>query len=55
LWSETKEDWGRFRTWKGFWWVVGGVAGAAVIGTVVGVTVSHKRSIAADTILLGGN
>jgi len=55
LWSETKEDWGRFRTWKGFWWVVGGVAGAAVIGTVVGVTVSHQRSIAADTILLGGN
>ena len=55
LWSEAKVDWGRFRGWKGFWYVVGGVAGAAVIGAVVGGTVSHQRSIAADTILLGGN
>ncbi len=55
LWVETKQDWGRFRGWKGFWYVVGGVAGAVVIGTVVGATVSHQHSVAADTILLGGN
>jgi len=55
LLSDAKEDWGRFRGWKGFWYVVGGVATAAVVGTVVGVTVAHQRSIAADTILIGGN
>ncbi|HEX8953133.1 MAG TPA: hypothetical protein VF945_14865 [Polyangia bacterium] len=55
LWAETKEDWGRFRGWKGFWWVVGGVAGAVVIGTVVGVTVAHSRNVAGYTVLLGGN
>jgi hypothetical protein len=55
LWSEAKQDWGRFRSWKGFWYVVGGVGAAVVIGTVVGATVSHQRMIAADTILLGGN
>jgi hypothetical protein len=55
LWSEVKDDWGKFRHWKYFWYTVGGVAGAVVIGTVVGATVSHQRSVAADTILLGGN
>ena len=55
LWRDTKADWGRFRSWKGFWYVVGGVAGAVVVGTVVGVTVSHSQRVAADTILLGGN
>ncbi|HWE27116.1 MAG TPA: hypothetical protein VHB97_03895, partial [Polyangia bacterium] len=52
---DMKDDFGRFRAWKGFWYVVGGVAGAVVIGTVVGATVAHQRSVAADTILLGGN
>jgi hypothetical protein len=55
LWSDVKTDWGKFRGWKGFWYVVGGVGAAVVVGTVVGVTVSHQRSIASDTILLGGN
>lgn len=55
LWAGMKDDWGKFRHWKYFWYTVGGVAGAVVIGTVVGATVSHQRSIAADTILLGGN
>ena len=55
LWHDTKADWGRFRSWKGFWYVVGGVAAAVVVGTVVGVTVSHSQRVAADTILLGGN
>jgi hypothetical protein len=55
LWSSVKTDWGTFRHWKGFWYVVGGVAGAAVVGTVVGVTASHQRQIAVDTVLLGGN
>jgi len=55
LWSDVKYDWGRFHDWKGFWWVVGGVGAAVVVGTVVGATVSHQRSIAADTVLLGGN
>ena len=56
LWSSVKQDWGRFRTWKGFWYVVGGVAGAAVVGTVAGAAAySNQRTIAADTILLGGH
>jgi len=55
LWTETKQDWGRFRSWKGFWYVVGGVAGAVVIGTVVGATVSHSQHVASDVVLLGGN
>ena len=55
LWGETKEDWHKFRGWKGFWYVVGGVAGAVVIGTVVGVSVSHAQHVAGDVVLLGGN
>jgi hypothetical protein len=56
LWSDMNDDWGRFHHWKGFWFVVGGVGAAIVVGTVVGVTVSqHQRAIASDTILLGGN
>jgi len=55
LWVEMKDDWGRFRHWKYFWYAVGGVAGAVVIGTVVGATVSHQKIVAADVILLGGN
>jgi len=55
LWSDVKDDWGRFHHWKGFWYVVGGVGVAVVVGTVVGVTVSHQHQVAADTLLLGGN
>ncbi|MDB4971190.1 MAG: hypothetical protein JWN44_6879, partial [Myxococcales bacterium] len=55
LWSSVNTDLGRFRHWKGFWYVVGGVAGAVVVGTVVGVTASHQRQIAVDTVLLGGH
>ena len=55
LWSDAKDDWGRFHRWKGFWYVVGGVGVAVVVGTVVGATVSHQRQVAADTLLLGGN
>jgi PEGA domain-containing protein len=56
LWVEMKDDWGKFRTWKGFWYVVGGVAGAAVIGTVVGAAVyGTQRNVASDIVLLGGH
>jgi hypothetical protein len=56
LWADTKEDWGRFRHWKGFWYVVGGVAGAVVVGAVVGGAVgAHQRTVASDIILLGGH
>jgi hypothetical protein len=56
LWAGAKDDWGRFRRWKGFWYVVGGVAGAVVVGAVVGGAVgAHQRSVASDIILLGGN
>ncbi|HEY2743804.1 MAG TPA: hypothetical protein VGL86_04245 [Polyangia bacterium] len=55
LWSNVKDDLGRFHHWKGFWFVVGGVGAAIVVGTVVGVTVSHQRAVASDAILLGGN
>ena len=56
LWAGAKDDWGRFRHWKGFWYVVGGVAGAVVVGAVVGGAVgAHQRSVASDIILLGGN
>ena len=55
LWSDMKDDWGRVHGWKGFWFVVGGVGAAVVVGTIVGVTVSHQHNIASDTVLLGGN
>jgi hypothetical protein len=56
LWSSMKDDLGQARHWKGFWYVVGGVAVAAVVGTVAGVaTYGHQRAVAADTILLGGH
>jgi hypothetical protein len=56
LWAGMKDDWGRFRQWKGFWYVVGGVAGAVVVGAVVGGAVgAHQRTVASDIILLGGN
>ncbi|MGZ3407979.1 MAG: PEGA domain-containing protein [Polyangia bacterium] len=56
LWADVKDDWGRFRKWKGFWYVVGGVAGAVVVGAVVGGAVgAHQRTIASDIVLLGGN
>jgi hypothetical protein len=53
--------WKRFRRSKAFWWVIGGVAGAIVVGTAVGVGAgvgtyeAHKREIARETVLLGGN
>jgi hypothetical protein len=51
-----KEDWGRFRRWKGFWYVVGGVAGVAVIAAVAGgVASANARNLAADTVILGGH
>ncbi|MCU1276803.1 MAG: hypothetical protein JWM53_349 [bacterium] len=56
LWADAKQDWGRFRGWKGFWYVVGGVAGAVVVGAVVGGAVgAHQRTIASDIVLLGGH
>jgi hypothetical protein len=56
LWAGVKDDWGRFRHWKGFWYVVGGVAGAVVVGAVVGGAVgAHQRTVASDIILLGGH
>jgi hypothetical protein len=54
-WAYIQSDWGRFRHWKGFWYVVGSVAGAAVIGIVVGAAASaNARQIATDTVILGG-
>ncbi len=32
-----KQRWRKFRNWGGFWYTVGGVAGAVVIGTAVGL------------------
>lgn len=56
LWVDMKDDWGKFRGWKGFWYVVGGVAGAAVIGTVAGVAAyANQRQVASDVVLLGGH
>ena len=56
MWAELKTDWGRFRHWKGFWYVVGGVAGAAVVGTVAGAAAySNQRTVASDVVLLGGH
>ena len=48
-----------FRHWKGFWYVVGGVAGAIVIGTAVGVGVGvggqrHGLSPGEQVVLIGG-
>ena len=42
--------------WKGFWYVVGGVAGAIVLGTAVGVGVGVARRIdaAENVIVIGG-
>jgi len=37
VWKSMKESWHGFRNWKGFWYTVGGVAGAVVIGTTVGL------------------
>lgn len=55
-WLAMKDDWSRFRHWRGFWYVVGGVAAAAVVGTVAGAAASaNARQIATDTVLLGGN
>jgi hypothetical protein len=55
LWSGAKHEWGRFRGWKGFWYVVGGVAGAALAGTIAGAAAyGNQRAVAADTVLLGG-
>jgi len=55
--EKTKGDFKRFYHWKYFWYVVGGVAGAAVLSTAVGVGVAeHNRQTAAETvILLGGH
>ena len=56
MWASMKEDWSRFRHWKGFWYVVGGVAAAAVVGTVAGAAASaNARQVATDTVILGGN
>ncbi|MCU1282993.1 MAG: hypothetical protein JWM53_6539, partial [bacterium] len=56
LWGDVKGDWVRFRQWKGFWYVVGGIAGAAVVGAVAGgVAYSNQRNVASDIVLLGGH
>jgi hypothetical protein len=56
LWADATSEWGQFRQWKGFWYVVGGVAGAAVIGTVAGAAAyGTQRNLAADVVLLGGH
>ena len=36
-WKSFKKSWKKFRNWKGFWYTVGGVAGAVVIGATVGL------------------
>jgi PEGA domain len=59
LWfAHVKERLSDFRHSSAFWYVVGGVAGAAVLATVVGVSVSaeqHQRTINNSVVLLGGN
>ena len=56
LWAGVRNDWGRFRHWKGFWYVVGGVAAAVVAGTVVGATAyGNSRAVATDAVILGGH
>ena len=49
-----------FRHWKGFWYVIGGVAGADVIGAAVGIGVGvggqrHGLSPGEQLVLIGGN
>jgi hypothetical protein len=49
-----------FRHWKGFWYVIGGVAGAIVIGTAVGVgvglgTQNHGLTPGEQVVLIGGH
>jgi len=55
--DKTKTDFTRFYKWKYFWYVVGGVAGAAVIGSAVGGGVAaqqHQRSVNNAVVLFGG-
>jgi hypothetical protein len=54
------EQWRKFRNWKGFWYVVGGVAGAVVIGAAVGIGVGvggqkHGLTPGEQLVLIGGN
>ncbi|HZS42513.1 MAG TPA: PEGA domain-containing protein, partial [Polyangia bacterium] len=56
LWAQhLRERMGRLAHNKIFWYVAGGVAGAAIIATVVGVTVAHEHHQQAvdNTIILG--
>lgn len=60
-WSKFKEkarqDFVDFYHWKGFWYVVGSVGGAIVVGTVVGASVgAHERQVVNESVvLLGGH
>jgi hypothetical protein len=51
--------WQRFRRSKAFWWVIGGVGGALVVGAAVGAGVgaseAHRRELQRETVLLGGH
>jgi hypothetical protein len=55
--NKTKQDFTKFYHWKYFWYVVGGVAGAVVVSTAVGVGVAeHNRQVANQAVILfGGN
>jgi hypothetical protein len=54
FYARTKTDLGRFYHWKYFWYVVGGVAGAVVLGSAVGGGVAWQRQQAADAVVLFG-
>ena len=56
--EKSRDDLTRFRHWKGFWYVVGGVAGAVVVGAAVGIGVGvgpHHPTAGESIVLLGGN
>jgi hypothetical protein len=44
FWKGVAKKWRRFRNWKGFWYTVGGVAGAIVVGTAIGLAIGLAPS-----------